>query len=207
MFQALFWALSGTPFSYLPYNTPSRLKIKAFPFPRAFTAKELLFQIIWQNRPPPAQYYIPPDAPKHAPSPNKPWKRVVVTLLVGSFSLFASLSICSQTFTTTYHMICIYQVIPGASQKNPDLVTNSRPIPDHFWHLGPDPDQVRNSGPYWSHWLYDFWHRFEGNDPLYFASGRKDQHFCKISLVTLDQLWIGSTKLLSIFLFPKPTRI
>ena len=95
MFQALFWALSGTPFSYLPYNTPSRLKIKAFPFPRAFTAKELLFQIIWQNRPPPAQYYIPPDAPKHAPSPNKPWKRVVVTLLVGSFSLFASLSICS----------------------------------------------------------------------------------------------------------------
>ena len=31
MFQALFWALSGTPFSYLPYNTPSRLKIKAFP--------------------------------------------------------------------------------------------------------------------------------------------------------------------------------
>ena len=144
MFQALFWALSGTPFSYLPYNTPSRLKIKAFPFPRAFTAKELLFQIIWQNRPPPAQYYIPPDAPKHAPSPNKPWKRVVVTLLVGSFSLFASLSICSQTFTTTYHMICIYQVIPGASQKNPDLVTNSGP-------LLALPDQVRNSGPYWSH--------------------------------------------------------
>ena len=178
MFQDLFWALSGTPFSYLPYNTPSRLKIKAFPFPRAFTAKELLFQIIWQNRPPPAQYYIPPDAPKHAPSPNKPWKRVVVTLLVGSFSLFASLSIflapfwlflasltpfltsnfptvkkdlCSQTFNTTYHMICIYQVIPGASQKKSDLVTNSGPIPDHFWHLGPDPDQVRNSGPYWSH--------------------------------------------------------
>ena len=50
-------------------------------------------------------------------------------------------------------MICIYQVIPGASQKNPDLVTNSGPIPDHFWHLGPDPDQVRNSGPYRSHWL------------------------------------------------------
>ena len=50
-------------------------------------------------------------------------------------------------------MICIYQVIPGASQKNPDLVTNSGPIPDHFWHLGPDPDQVRNSGPYWSHWI------------------------------------------------------
>ena len=49
------------------------------------------------------------------------------------------------------HMICIYQVIPGASQKNPDLVTNSGPIPDHFRHLGPDPDQVRNSGPYWSH--------------------------------------------------------
>ena len=51
-------------------------------------------------------------------------------------------------------MICIYQVIPGASQKNPDLVTNSGPIPDHFWHLGPDPDQVRNSGPYWSHCIW-----------------------------------------------------
>ena len=140
MSQALFWALSGTPFSYLPYNTPSRLKIKAFPFPRAFTAKELLFQIIWQNRPPPAQYYIPPDAPKHAPSPNKPWKRVVVTLLVGSFSLFASLSICSQTFTTTYHMICIYQVIPGASQKNPDLVTNSGPLLALRSGSGPSPE-------------------------------------------------------------------
>ena len=140
MFQALFWALSGTPFSYLPYNTPSRLKIKAFPFPRAFTAKELIFQIIWQYRPPPAQYYIPPDAPKHAPSPNKPWKRVVVTLLVGSFSLFASLSICSQTFTTTYHMICIYQVIPGASQKNPDLVTNSGPVLAFRSGSGPSPE-------------------------------------------------------------------
>ena len=53
-------------------------------------------------------------------------------------------------------MICIYQVIPGASQKNPDLVTNSGPIPDHFWHLGPDPDQVRNSGPYRSHWTRIF---------------------------------------------------
>ena len=62
--------------------------------------------------------------------------------------------LCSQTFTTTYHMICIYQVIPGASQINPDLVTNSGPIPDHFWHLGPDPDQVRNSGPYWSHCIW-----------------------------------------------------
>ena len=41
MFQALFWALSGTPFSYLPYYTPSRLKIKAFPFPRAFTAYDM----------------------------------------------------------------------------------------------------------------------------------------------------------------------
>ena len=59
--------------------------------------------------------------------------------------------LCSQTFTTTYHMICIYQVIPGASQRNPDLVTNSGPILDHFWHLGPDPDQVRNSGPLRSH--------------------------------------------------------
>ena len=25
------------------------------------------------------------------------------------------------------------------------------PIPDHFWHYGPDPDQVRDSGPYRSH--------------------------------------------------------
>ena len=98
MFQALFWALSGTPFSYLPYNTPSRLKIKAFPFPRAFTPKELIFQIIWHYRPPPAQYYIPPDAPKHAPITNKPWKGVVVTLLVGSFSLLASLSIFLAAF-------------------------------------------------------------------------------------------------------------
>ena len=44
--------------------------------------------------------------------------------------------LCSKTFTTTYHMICIYQEIPGASQRNPDLVTNSGPILDHFWHLG-----------------------------------------------------------------------
>ena len=44
-------------------------------------------------------------------------------------------------------MICIYQVIPGASQRNPDLVTNSGSL----LALRPDPDQVRNSGPYWSH--------------------------------------------------------
>ena len=28
----------------------------------------------------------------------------------------------------------------GIQKQNPDLVPNSRPIPDHFWHFGPDPD-------------------------------------------------------------------
>ena len=38
----------------------------------------------------------------------------------------------------------------GIPKPNPDLVPNSGPIPDHFWHYGPDLDQVRNSGPLWS---------------------------------------------------------
>ena len=40
----------------------------------------------------------------------------------------------------------------GIQKPNPDLVPNSGPIPDHFWHFGPDLDQVRNSGPFWSLW-------------------------------------------------------
>ena len=32
------------------------------------------------------------------------------------------------------------------------------PIPDQFWHFGPDPDHVRNSGPFWTHW--EFWLTF-----------------------------------------------
>ena len=48
--------------------------------------------------------------------------------------------LCSQTFTTTYHMICIYQVIPGASQKNPDLVTNSGPLLALRSGSGPSPE-------------------------------------------------------------------
>ena len=38
----------------------------------------------------------------------------------------------------------------GIPKANPDLVPNSGHIPDHFWHFGRDPDQVRNSGPFWS---------------------------------------------------------
>ena len=48
-------------------------------------------------------------------------------------------------------LVLVYSIIPGASHKNPDLVPNSGPIPDHFWHFGPDPDQVRNSVPFQSH--------------------------------------------------------
>ena len=48
--------------------------------------------------------------------------------------------LCSQTFTTTYHMICIYQVIPGASQKNPDLLTNSGPFLALWSGSGPSPE-------------------------------------------------------------------
>ena len=32
-------------------------------------------------------------------------------------------------------------------KSGPSQVPNSGPIPDHFCHFGPDPDQVRNSGP------------------------------------------------------------
>ena len=70
--------------------------------------------------------------------------------------------LCSQTFTihhfplklmsypmylTHMSIITLVHIYSGASHKNPDLVPNSGPIPDHFWHFGPDPDQVRNSGP------------------------------------------------------------
>ena len=37
-------------------------------------------------------------------------------------------------------MICIYQVIPGASQKNPDLVTNSGPLLALRSGSGPSPE-------------------------------------------------------------------
>ena len=55
-----------------------------------------------------------------------------------------SLNIC---ILYIYIYTLVYSVIPGASKKIPDLVANSGPFPDPFWHLGPDPDQVRNSGP------------------------------------------------------------
>ena len=42
----------------------------------------------------------------------------------------------------------------GIQKQNPDQVPNSWPIPDHFWHFGLDPDQVRNSGPFWSLCFY-----------------------------------------------------
>ena len=29
-------------------------------------------------------------------------------------------------------LVLVYSIIPGASHKNPDLVPNSGPIPDHF---------------------------------------------------------------------------
>ena len=51
-----------------------------------------------------------------------------------------------------YIYTLVYSVISGASKNIHDLVANSGPFPDHFWHLGPDPDQVRNSGPLRSHW-------------------------------------------------------
>ena len=56
-------------------------------------------------------------------------------------------ALCSQTFVTLklvvaymylthLSIITLVLVIPGASQKIPDLVANSGPFPDHFWHLG-----------------------------------------------------------------------
>ena len=51
----------------------------------------------------------------------------------------------------------------GIPKPNPDLVPNSGHIPDHFWHSGPDPDQVRNSGPLWSLCMrQNFWMLFWG---------------------------------------------
>ena len=46
-----------------------------------------------------------------------------------------------------------YSVVTGAGipKKIRTTVHNSGPIPDHFEHFGPEPDQVQNSGPYWSH--------------------------------------------------------
>ena len=40
------------------------------------------------------------------------------------------------TYIYIYIYTLVYSVIPGASQKIPDLVANSGPFPDHFWHLG-----------------------------------------------------------------------
>ena len=63
--------------------------------------------------------------------------------------------LCSQTFTTFKIMSYIYVLIfhvhyhsgsslfshnRGIPKPNPDLVPNSGPFPDHFWHFGPDPD-------------------------------------------------------------------
>ena len=50
--------------------------------------------------------------------------------------VFISLSIIT--------LVLVYSVV----KRHP----NSGPIPDHFWHFGSDPDQVRNSGPFWSLW-------------------------------------------------------
>ena len=44
--------------------------------------------------------------------------------------------LCSQAYSTHLSIITLVLVIPGASQKIPDLVANSGPFPDHFWHLG-----------------------------------------------------------------------
>ena len=45
-------------------------------------------------------------------------------------------------FTNIYHIVTI---LFSRNKSIPKI------NPDHFWHFGPDPDQVRNSGPYWSH--------------------------------------------------------
>ena len=42
--------------------------------------------------------------------------------------------------------------VPGCyNGEIQSFYAESGPIPDHLWHFGPDPDQVRNSGSYRSH--------------------------------------------------------
>ena len=100
MFQALFWALSGTPFSYLPYNTPSRLKIKAFPFPRAFTAYDMYLSSHTRGIPkksgPSDQFrtYSGPLLALRSGSGLSPeFRTLVVPLIIGSLMLRNSKSL------------------------------------------------------------------------------------------------------------------
>ena len=64
---------------------------------------------------------------------------------------FVEMPLVSLNIYYIYIYTLVYSVISGASKNIHDLVANSGPFPDHFWHLGPDPDQVRNSGPLRSH--------------------------------------------------------
>ena len=79
-----------------------------------------------------------------------PWSEVTI-LLRHPWRIYNTTDVIFMQLSSMYIITLVqvtWNLYRGIPKPNPDLVPNSGPIPDHFWHFGPDLDQVRNSGPF-----------------------------------------------------------